>query len=100
MTMTTSPDTLNAAEATTSPARLAATIADQATSPTVPATGGPIGRATRTQARPTRPDLVDKPNATFQRVLVGVFVAVPFVALVAAIPLFWGWGLGCHDGLL
>ncbi|HXP57052.1 MAG TPA: fatty acid desaturase, partial [Streptosporangiaceae bacterium] len=34
----------------------------------------------------------------FQRALVGVFVAVPLLALIAAIPLAWGWGfLGWHD---
>jgi stearoyl-CoA desaturase (Delta-9 desaturase) len=31
---------------------------------------------------------------------VGVFVAVPFLALVAAVPLAWGWGLGWHDIVL
>jgi hypothetical protein len=28
---------------------------------------------------------------------VGVFVAVPLLALIAAVPLAWGWGLGWHD---
>ena len=27
----------------------------------------------------------------------GFFVIVPFLALLAAIPVFWGWGLGWHD---
>src|SRR5664279_5783344 len=27
----------------------------------------------------------------------GVFVVVPFLGLLAAVPVFWGWGLGWHD---
>src|ERR1017187_92374 len=27
----------------------------------------------------------------------GFFVVVPFLGLLAAIPVFWGWGLGWHD---
>src|SRR6202042_3142394 len=44
-----------------------------------------------------RPEIDPEPSSTFERVLVGVFVAVPFLALVAAIPVAWGWGLGWHD---
>ena len=95
--MTTSPDTVNAADATVGTARLPATTADPVLSPTTPASAGPIGGTTRTRIRPTRPDLDDETTSTFQRVLVGVFVAIPLVALVAAIPLLWGWGLGWHD---
>jgi cation transport ATPase len=91
--MTTSPDTVNVADATTLPPPLAVAATDQAVLPTSPATGG----ATRTQLRPTRPDMQEEPSSTFQRVLVGVFVAVPLLALLAAIPLLWGWGLGWHD---
>ena len=47
-----------------------------------------------------RPDLAEEPNSAFQRFLVGLFVAVPLVALAAAIPLLWGWGLGWHDVLI
>ncbi|HTZ94415.1 MAG TPA: acyl-CoA desaturase [Streptosporangiaceae bacterium] len=45
-------------------------------------------------------DLQDKPQSTASKVLVGVFVAVPLLALIAAIPLAWGWGLGWHDVVL
>jgi stearoyl-CoA desaturase (delta-9 desaturase) len=44
-----------------------------------------------------RPEIEPEPRSTFERVLVGVFVAVPLLALVAAVPLAWGWGLGWHD---
>jgi stearoyl-CoA desaturase (delta-9 desaturase) len=45
----------------------------------------------------TRPDLAEESATVAQRVLVGVFVVVPLLALIAAIPLAWGWGLGWHD---
>ena len=98
--MTTSPDTVNAAEATTT---ADATTANQA----IPASAGTTGRTVtataRTQPRPAqraRPDLEEEPISPAQRFLVGLFVAVPLAALVAAIPLMWGWGLGWHDVLI
>ena len=42
----------------------------------------------------------DEPTSRAQRFLVGVFVAIPLAALVVAIPLLWGWGLGWHDVLI
>src|SRR6185312_10146564 len=95
--MTTSPDTVNPAEATTT---ADATAANQATPAT---TGGTVTATARTQTRPAqraRPDLEEEPISSAQRFLVGLFVAVPLAALVAAIPLMWGWGLGWHDVLI
>src|SRR6266853_453277 len=67
------------------------TTADTRTRPgTVP------GPPQSVPARPL-PEIEDEPSSTFERVLVGVFVAVPLLALIAAIPLAWGWGLGWHD---
>jgi len=43
------------------------------------------------------PDLDEKPMTPAQQVLVGVFVFIPMLALVAAIPFAWGWGLNWHD---
>jgi len=53
-------------------------------------------------SRPTgpRPDLEPEPSSTLERILVATFVAVPMLALLAAIPLAWGWGLGWHDVVL
>jgi stearoyl-CoA desaturase (delta-9 desaturase) len=48
----------------------------------------------------SRPEIKPEPRPTFERALVGVFVAVPFLALIAAVPLAWGWGLGWHDVVL
>jgi stearoyl-CoA desaturase (Delta-9 desaturase) len=45
-------------------------------------------------------DLRDDPKGTLAKVLIGIFVAVPMLALVAAIPLAWGWGLGWHDVII
>ncbi len=32
-----------------------------------------------------------------EQVALAVFIVVPFLALVAAVPVAWGWGLGWHD---
>jgi len=47
-----------------------------------------------------RPEIEPEPRPAFERVLVGAFVAVPLLALIAAIPLAWGWGLGWHDVII
>jgi stearoyl-CoA desaturase (Delta-9 desaturase) len=62
-----------------------------------PSPAGTVGGTARTQPRVARPDLEDEQTTSLQRLMVGVFVVVPLVALVAAIPLLWGWGLGWHD---
>jgi stearoyl-CoA desaturase (delta-9 desaturase) len=47
-----------------------------------------------------RPEIEPEPNGTGARILIGAFVFVPMLALVAAVPLAWGWGLGWHDIVL
>jgi stearoyl-CoA desaturase (Delta-9 desaturase) len=95
--MTTSPDTVHTAEAT---AEAEAITADRAAPVSAGTIGGTVSRTARTQARRPRPDMEDEPTSSAERFLVGVFVAIPLVALVAAIPLLWGWGLGWHDVLI
>jgi len=34
---------------------------------------------------------------TWEQVALFLFIALPFVALLAAVPVAWGWGLGWHD---
>jgi stearoyl-CoA desaturase (Delta-9 desaturase) len=69
------------------------------TGPNGPA--GPVTPADPAVTRPaTRPDLAEEPATVAQRALVGVFVVVPLLALIAAIPLAWGWGLGWHDVII
>jgi stearoyl-CoA desaturase (delta-9 desaturase) len=57
----------------------------------------------RTEPAPapaSRPDLDPEGGSAFHRFLVAVFVAVPLLALLAAAPFAWGWGLGWHDIVL
>jgi stearoyl-CoA desaturase (delta-9 desaturase) len=49
---------------------------------------------------PPQADLESTGGTPLQRALVAIFVAVPLLALVAAIPIAWGWGLGWHDIVL
>jgi len=65
-----------------------------ATVPAAPPTANPDGAA---RTRAPRPDVEPEPNSRLDRFLVGLFVAVPLLAVLAAIPLAWGWGLGWHD---
>src|SRR5690242_9394314 len=50
--------------------------------------------------RAVRPDIDPERASTLQRVLVAVFVGVPMAALVAAVPVAWGWGLGWRDVII
>jgi stearoyl-CoA desaturase (delta-9 desaturase) len=43
------------------------------------------------------PEIDPEPAGAVERALVGIFVVVPFLAVLAAIPLAWGWGLGWAD---
>jgi stearoyl-CoA desaturase (delta-9 desaturase) len=47
-----------------------------------------------------RPDLEPEPESITSRILVGVFVVVPLLAVLAAVPLAWGWGVGWRDIVL
>jgi stearoyl-CoA desaturase (delta-9 desaturase) len=42
-------------------------------------------------------DYDPEPKGTGVRVLIAIFVGIPLLTLLAAIPLAWGWGLGWHD---
>jgi stearoyl-CoA desaturase (delta-9 desaturase) len=53
-----------------------------------------------TVARRPLPDLEPEPTGPFARLLIAAFVVVPLLAVVAAVPLAWGWGLGWHDVLI
>jgi stearoyl-CoA desaturase (Delta-9 desaturase) len=54
----------------------------------------------RDKGRSPIPDLEPEPSTFVDRFLVGLFVAIPLLAVAAAIPLAWGWGLGWHDVLI
>src|SRR6202453_2079256 len=50
------------------------------------------------ERRGPRPDFEEEPSSMTQRVLVGVFVGVPLLTVIAAIPLAWAYGLlSWHD---
>jgi len=54
--------------------------------------GPPSGRA------PARKiSLGGERKSAMEQFALGVFVVVPFLGLLAAVPVFWGWGLGWHD---
>src|ERR1700737_1235160 len=42
-----------------------------------------------------KPMVIDRSGS--EQILVKIFVLIPFVALVAAVPFAWGWGLGWTD---
>ncbi|HEV2451515.1 MAG TPA: acyl-CoA desaturase [Streptosporangiaceae bacterium] len=46
-----------------------------------------------------RPDLEEGEHAG-HKVLIALFVIMPLLALLAAVPFAWGWGLGWHDIVL
>jgi len=48
---------------------------------------------------PPKP-VVDGVRPGGEQVVLYILVLVPFVALLAAVPVFWGWGLGWHDVVL
>ena len=47
--------------------------------------------------RRATPEIDEKPMTRAQQIMVGIFVFLPMLALVAAIPFAWGWGLNWHD---
>jgi stearoyl-CoA desaturase (Delta-9 desaturase) len=67
------------------------------TTATVPAAPPSPDQAESARTRAPRPDVEHEPSGRLDRFLVGLFVAVPLLAVLAAVPLAWGWGLGWHD---
>ncbi|HEY2307880.1 MAG TPA: hypothetical protein VGI05_18570, partial [Streptosporangiaceae bacterium] len=49
------------------------------------------------EPRTPLPEVDPEPSSFRDRFLVGLFVVVPLLAVAAAVPLAWGWGLGWHD---
>ena len=45
------------------------------------------------------PELPDTKSWT-QQVLLALFIAIPFAAMVAAVPVLWGWGLTGRDAII
>jgi stearoyl-CoA desaturase (delta-9 desaturase) len=70
------------------------------TTATVPAARPTPSPAEAARTRTPRPDVEPEPSSPFDRFLIGLFVVVPLLAVLAAVPLAWGWGLGWHDIVL
>ncbi|HLI41292.1 MAG TPA: acyl-CoA desaturase, partial [Streptosporangiaceae bacterium] len=94
--MTTSPEIIDAAGAASRAAPSPAGPRDR----TAVRRSSATGDARAMTPRPARPDIDQDPVPLSQRVLIGVFVAIPLLALAAAIPLLWGRGVGWHDIVL
>ncbi len=76
-------------------------MAPRTTLTTAPTTAREAGAAPGATVRVPRSDFDDEKATTGQRALVGVFVVVPLLALIAAIPVAWAWGfLGWHDAII
>ena len=50
--------------------------------------------------RGPKPLLAEKGKGNGEITLLWFFIVGPMVALAAAVPVFWGWGLGWHDLVL
>jgi stearoyl-CoA desaturase (Delta-9 desaturase) len=57
-------------------------------------------QAAEIASRPPRSDLQDEPKGRFEKIMVALFVVVPMLALIAAVPLAWGWGLGWREAVI
>jgi len=53
--------------------------------------------STADPAPPTSEPVAPERKRTGEQVALALFIGVPFLALVAAVPVAWGWGLGWHD---
>jgi stearoyl-CoA desaturase (Delta-9 desaturase) len=83
------------------PAVAPAPMAAHSTLTTAASMAREAGAAPRATVRVPRSDLDDEKATPGQRALVGVFVVVPLLALIAAIPVAWAWGfLGWHDAII
>jgi stearoyl-CoA desaturase (Delta-9 desaturase) len=51
----------------------------------------------RDKPRPQPKPLIGRRRSTPETFVVKLFILVPFAALVAAVPVLWGWGLGWAD---
>src|SRR5438445_12275715 len=46
---------------------------------------------------PAPKPLLDRPQSTAAGITMWIFVVLPFVALIAAVPIAWGWGMTIVD---
>ncbi len=58
------------------------------------------GSASAERSNRQTPTLTDGRRSTFEHVMLYFFVIAPFLAVLAAVPVAWGWGLSWHDIVL
>jgi len=75
------------------------TVSDTTHQGTIETRSGPSAQLAASQRAPLS-DYRDTPKGPVERILISIFVVVPMMALIAAIPIAWGWGLGWHDVII
>ena len=68
-----------------------------ATPDLIPAQPQPVTATEPPARRAPLPEVEPEPSRPLDRLLIGLFVLAPMLALAAAVPAAWGWGLGWHD---
>jgi len=68
-----------------------------ATPDLIPAQTQPVTATEPLTRRAPLPEVEPEPSRPLDRFLIGLFVLIPLLALIAAVPVAWGWGLGWHD---
>nr|BEK67840.1 fatty acid desaturase [Kitasatospora purpeofusca] len=86
--------TIQAGEAHADSARPLDTSPPGPDTPDRSAAGAPVGGTDPQLLSATRGG---EQQGAAERIALGLFIAVPFAALVAAVPVAWGWGLGWTD---
>jgi stearoyl-CoA desaturase (Delta-9 desaturase) len=76
------------------------TLSDATTQDTIETSSGTSSQTGANSPKAPLADYRPTPKGPGERILIGVMVAIPFLALLAAIPLAWGWGLGWHDVII
>jgi stearoyl-CoA desaturase (delta-9 desaturase) len=77
------------------PTAVAASAAPEAPVETVDRPATVAGSAAAASA--PEPAIDPEPKGRWENVALFLFIAIPFVALLAAVPVAWGWGLGWRD---
>ena len=66
-------------------------------SPRSSPTTGEAGPPARSGSNGLVKPIFDRPRPRYEQLLIGAFTILPMLALVAAVPLAWGWGLSWLD---
>jgi stearoyl-CoA desaturase (delta-9 desaturase) len=67
---------------------------------TPPTTAGTVDTALTDADRRAEPVIDPQPKGRWEQYALFAFIAIPFAAVLAAVPVAWGWGLGWTDVVL